>query len=288
MLSIKNLTKRYKKILAVDNLSLEINKGEIFGFVGPNGAGKSTTIRSIMNLINIDKGKVIIDSKFLVQSDFMKIAPIIGYLPSETFLYDELTVKEMIKYNDAFYSQDTLSKSNKLLKILKLDEKRKIDELSLGNKKKLGIILALAHNPDLIILDEPTSGLDPIMQEKLYDILREEKKNGKTIFYSTHNLSEINKICDSVGIIKEGKLVDTLKISELKQNSLQVFTIISPNINKLENEFKAKIILKNENTLKFITRMEIEKIIKILSKYKIEKVLIEDPNIEDIFMHYYE
>ena len=164
ILEIKNLTKYYGKILGVKDLSLTLNEGEIFGFIGPNGAGKSTTIRSIMNLINKTKGTVLLNGKEFTKDD-VSLKESIGYLPSEINLYDDLSVKEMLNYHESFYKKDIHKRRKELVKRLKLDENKKIEELSLGNLKKLGIVLAFMHEPKLLILDEPTSGLDPIMQQ---------------------------------------------------------------------------------------------------------------------------
>ena len=229
ILEIQNLTKYYGKIKGVENLSLKLEEGEIFGFIGPNGAGKSTTIRSIMNLINKTSGKVLIENKEFNKDD-IEIKEKIGYLPSEIYLYDDLTVKGMLDYHESFYKnmtrlnnhrlqlgtsehcclhnkKDIHNRRTELVERLQLDEKKKIEDLSLGNLKKLGIILAFMHEPKILILDEPTSGLDPIMQNVFYELLKEEKAKGNTIFYSTHILSEVSKICDRVGIIKDGKLI---------------------------------------------------------------------------------
>ncbi|MCI6266614.1 MAG: ABC transporter ATP-binding protein, partial [Erysipelotrichaceae bacterium] len=214
ILEIQNLTKYYGKIRGVENLSLKLEEGEIFGFIGPNGAGKSTTIRSIMNLINKTSGKVLIEGKEFNKAD-VEIKEKIGYLPSEIHLYDDLTVKQMLDYHESFYKKEIHKRRTELVKRLELDEKKKIEDLSLGNLKKLGIILAFMHEPKILILDEPTSGLDPIMQNVFYDLLREEKAKGNTIFYSTHILGEVSKICDRVGIIKDGKLIKVEKIEDL-------------------------------------------------------------------------
>lgn len=201
ILEIQNLTKYYGKILGVENIALQLEEGEIFGFIGPNGAGKSTTIRSIMNLINKTSGKVLIENKEFNKEN-IEIKEKIGYLPSEINLYDDLTVKEMLDYHESFYKKDIHKRRAELVKKFELDEKKKIEDLSLGNLKKVGIILAFMHEPKLLILDEPTSGLDPIMQNIFYDLLKEEKAKGNTIFYSTHILNEVPKICDRVGVIK--------------------------------------------------------------------------------------
>lgn len=286
ILEIKNLTKYYGKTLAVKDLSLELKEGEIFGFIGPNGAGKSTTIRSIMNLINKTKGEVYFLGETL-KKDNLKLKEQIGYLPSEVYLYEELTVKEMLDYHESFYKKDLSKRRKELVKKLKLDETKKIEDLSLGNQKKLGIVLAFMHEPKLLILDEPTSGLDPIMQQVFYDLLQEEKEKGTTIFYSTHILSEISKICDRVGIIKEGTLLKVESIKELQSKNLTNVTIFSSEIEKITKELKVEVETLDEKTIKFKNTLDSNNLIKILSKYEIEKLLIEEPTLEDIFLHYY-
>ena len=286
ILEIKNLTKYYEKTLAVKDLSLELHEGEIFGFIGPNGAGKSTTIRSIMNLINKTEGEVFFLGEKLTK-DNLKLKEQIGYLPSEVFLYEELTVKEMLDYHESFYKKNLSKRRKELVKKLKLDESKKIEDLSLGNQKKLGIVLAFMHEPKLLILDEPTSGLDPIMQQVFYDLLQEEKEKGTTIFYSTHILSEISKICDRVGIIKEGSLLKVESIKELQSKNLTNVTIISTEIEKITKELKIEVETLDEKTIKFKNTLDSNNLIKILSKYEIEKLLIEEPTLEDIFLHYY-
>ena len=286
ILEIKNLTKYYGKTLAVKDLSLELKQGEIFGFIGPNGAGKSTTIRSIMNLVNKTKGEVYFLGETLTK-DNLKLKEQIGYLPSEVVLYEDLTIKEMLDYHESFYKKDLNKRRKELVKKLKLEESKKIEDLSLGNQKKLGIVLALMHEPKLLILDEPTSGLDPIMQQVFYDLLQEEKEKGTTIFYSTHILSEISKICDRVGIIKEGTLLKVESIKELQSKNLTNVTIVSSEIEKITKELKVEVETLDEKTIKFKNTLDSNNLIKILSKYEIEKLLIEEPTLEDIFLHYY-
>lgn len=285
ILEIKKLTKYYGKTLGVKDLSLTLYEGEIFGFIGPNGAGKSTTIRSIMNLINKTEGSILLNGKELCKDD-TKAKELIGYLPSEIHLYDDLTVKEMLDYHESFYQKDCHKRRTELVKKLKLEETKKIEELSLGNVKKLGIVLAFMHEPKLLILDEPTSGLDPIMQQVFYELLREEKKKGTTIFYSTHVLSEISKICDRIGIIKEGTLL-TIETMEEMQKNLIFVTIKSNDITKMIKELKLDIQPNEENTIRFKNEIELDRLIKIVAKYKIDKLLIEEATLEDVFLHYY-
>lgn len=286
ILEIKNLTKYYGKVLGVENLTLSLKKGECFGFIGPNGAGKSTTIRSIMNLTNKDNGKVYIDGEEF-NKDNVNLKKKIGYLPSEVYLYDDLTVKQMLDYHETFYEKNTHNRRKQLVELFKLDEQKKIEDLSLGNLKKLGIVLAFMHEPSVLILDEPTSGLDPIMQHVFYELLEEENKKGTTIFYSTHILSEISKICDRVGIIKDGHLLKVETIKELHDKNLIFVTIVSKDVKKIVKDLKIDIIIDNEDTIKFKSNIEINSLIKKLSNYTIDKLLIEEGTLEEMFLHYY-
>ena len=286
ILEIQELTKYYGQVKGVLNLSLNLVKGEVFGFIGPNGAGKSTTIRSIMNLINKTSGKVLIDGQEF-DKDNVLLKEKIGYLPGEIHLYDDLTVKEMLDYHESFYKKNIKKRRKELVKILELDENKNIEDLSLGNLKKLGIVLALMHEPKILILDEPTSGLDPIMQNVFYNLLLEEKKKGTTIFYSTHILGEVAKICDRVGIIKDGNLIKIETIDEIKNKNLMFVTITSSQIKKIIKELKVEPIFESDNTIRFACNIEHDNLIKTLAKYEIKKILIEEATLEDMFLHYY-
>lgn len=286
ILEVKNLTKYYGKELGAKEISFTLNKGEVFGFIGPNGAGKSTTIRSIMNLINKTSGEVYFRGKKLEKNNIYQKQEI-GYLPSEIHLYDDMTVKEILDYHESFYNINTHNKRCELVKRLKVDEKKKIEELSLGNMKKVGIILALMHSPKLLILDEATSGLDPVMQEEFYKLIKEEKEKGTTIFYSTHILNEVSKICDRVGIIRNGHLLKIETMEDLKEKELTFVTIVSNEIEKIEKELNMIPIEKSKDMIKIKNTLEINKLIKILGKHKIEKLFIEQATIEEIFLHYY-
>lgn len=285
ILEIKELTKYYDHFLALDHLNLQLYQGEIFGFIGPNGAGKSTTIRTIMHLISKNSGQVFFQGKELLADDLAAKAKI-GYLPSEIHLYEDLKIKDMLDYHESFFTKDIHHRRLQLVQRLKLDETRKIEELSLGNLKKLGIILALMHEPKLLILDEPTSGLDPIMQQTFYEILLEEKKKGTTIFYSTHILNEVSRLCDRVGIIKDGKLLKIETIEDIRCKNLKYVSITSPNIEKIVADFQLTEKPKG-NTIRFKNELSANQLIKKLSSYNIDNLIIEEASIEDIFLHYY-
>lgn len=286
VIETKNLSKNYGKTRGIEDVNIIIKQGEVFGFIGPNGAGKSTTIRCIMNLINKNSGEVFVNGEEFLKDKY-KMKEEIGYLPSEIHLYDDLTVEKMFKYSSSFYKKDCTKRMEELVKRLDIDMKKKIDELSLGNLKKVGIVLSLMHSPKTVIMDEATNGLDPLMQEVFYDIVKEEKKKGTTIFFSSHNLGEIKKICDRVCIIKEGKIVEVRDVKELVSSEFNVVNITSKDISKIEKQMNGNIIDKNNNTIKFINKDSINVLLSVIKDYDIEKLLIEEPSIEDIFMHYY-
>lgn len=283
-LEVKNLTKYYGSTLAIKDVSFGIKKGEVFGFIGPNGAGKSTTIRSIMNLIN-KTGSVLIDGKEFKKDD-INILKMISYLPGEINLYDDLTVKQMLDYNEEFYHKSHELR-NKLVERFNLDENKNIEDLSLGNLKKLGIVLTFMKDADIIILDEPTSGLDPIMQDEFYKLVLEEKEKGKTILYSSHILSEVSKICDRVAIIKQGSIIHIDSMSKLIENNLNIVSIISKDKDKIIDKLNAVLIENKDDYFKFKTNINPDKLIKELSLYTIDKISIEEPSLEDIVMDYY-
>ena len=286
ILEVKNLKKYYGDIRGVENISLSLKEGEAYGFIGPNGAGKSTTIKTIMNLINKTSGSITINGKENDKNN-LELKRIIGYLPSEINLYSDLTVKEILNFHESFYDKDLTKRRNELVNLFKLDETKRIEDLSFGNLKKLGIILALMHEPKILILDEPTSGLDPIMQKEFYNILLEEKKKGTTILYSTHVLSEVSKICDRIGIIRDGKIIKEDKIENIEKKGMTYLTIESDEIDKIKNELNLKVISESNNSVKFLNNNNPNELIKKISKFNIDKLLIEEAPIEDIVMEYY-
>lgn len=286
-IEVIHLKKYYGKTRGVEDVSFSLEKGEVFGFIGPNGAGKSTTIRSMLNLINKTDGKVLINGKEYSPRD-TSWKKLIGYLPSEVFLYDDLTVRAMLDYHERFHGAGTHERRVRLVELLELDESKKVEDLSLGNKKKVGIILALAHDPEIIILDEPTSGLDPIMQQAFYGIIREEKARGKTIIYSTHILGEVSKICDKVGIIKDGILIKTDDVEHLTKNSFSIVTVTSPEKDAILEELSGELVSAEGDTVKFKSELPAEQLVRGLAKHSLAKILIEEPTIEELFMHYYE
>jgi ABC-2 type transport system ATP-binding protein len=288
-IEISHLTKNYGKARGIIDVSFTVEEGEIFGFIGPNGAGKSTLIRTLLSLIYPTSGSAKIFGK-----DCLKYAPEIkkqiGYLPSEVFYYDNMKVIDLLKYSASFYKKDCSKRIKELAEIMNLDLTKKIDDLSLGNKKKVGIVQGLLHEPKLIILDEPTSGLDPLMQQKFFDLLKEENKKGATILFSSHILTEVQRLCNRVAIIKEGKLVAVEKISTLQENNYKKFkvetkTALDQAYFQLEGVTKFEV---HGSSASFLFRGNINAVMKKLTEIELVNLWIEEPDLEEIFLHYYE
>ena len=286
VLELKKLKKYYDKTCGIEDVSLKLNKGEIYGFIGPNGAGKSTTLRTIMGLINKTSGSILFNDKELDIED-INIKEKIGYLPSEINLYEDMTIKQLLNYHESFYKKDLSKRRKELINLFKIDENKKIEDLSLGNLKKVGIVLAFLHNPEIILLDEPTSGLDPIMQNNFHKLILKEKEKGTTILYSSHILSEISNICDKVGFIKDGKIIKEDNMENIIKGNYTYLKIASKEISKIKKDLKLQIISETETEIVFLNNIEANKIISILGKYNIEKLIIEEIPLEDLFLNYY-
>ena len=293
IIETKNLTKSYNKNRGIESINISVNEGEIYGFIGPNGAGKSTAIKTLLNFIYQTSGSGTIFGMDIVK-DSCKIKENIGYVPSEVKYYDTVKVKDIMKYAQSFYPNVSDEDLGKICMDLELDMEKKMGELSLGNKKKVAIAQALIQNPKLLILDEPTNGLDPLMQKKLFNILVEEKKKGNTVFLSSHNLNEVQNLCDRVAVIKEGKIIDVIELEKATETLGLKITLSSKDINKeIILDLGGKILseAKDENknnSFIFLYYKDSNSLVKELSKYTIEELLIEKENLEDTFLNYYE
>lgn len=287
-IEIKNLTKVYGKNRGIQDINISVKEGEIYGFIGPNGAGKSTTIKTLLNFIYPTSGEALIFGMDSVKES-EKIKEYIGYVPSEVRYYDDVKVKDIIKYAQSFYPKSKKEYVDRICNELELDMNKKMGELSLGNKKKVAIAQSLINNPKLLILDEPTNGLDPLMQKKLFNILIEEKEKGNTVFLSSHNLVEVQNLCDRVCVIKEGKIVDIIEIEKSKTELKLKVTLSSSDItDDIVLNLSDKILDKNGKLYTFIYSKNIDSLVKELANYKIDELLIEKENLEDAFLNYYE
>lgn len=293
VLETNSLTKYYGKERGIIDVSISINSGEVYGFIGPNGAGKSTTIRTVLGLLRPTSGGVSLFGQNALESG-PELRKKIGYLPSEIYYYDNLTAKELLLYSASFYpikKQAAEARINSLADRLQLDLTKKIENLSFGNKKKVGVIQSLVHSPDLIILDEPTSGLDPLMQKQFYDILKEENSRGASILLSSHNLPEIQKMSHRVAIIKEGKIVKIDTVDKLVGNHYKKVSLelTKQNKNIIKNHSKNITNFKwySELSCSFLWNGPANELSKILSGLNLNNITIEDPDLEEVFMHYY-
>lgn len=283
-----NLTKKYGKSRGIIDVNLSINEGEIFGFIGPNGAGKSTTIRTLLGLIHKTSGEAKIFG-LDCNKDKVEILKNVGYLPSEVFYYENMKAIDLLNYSASFYGKDCSVRIKELAAILELDLHKKIEDMSLGNKKKVGIIQGLLHSPKLIVLDEPTSGLDPLMQKKFFDLILKENEKGATILFSSHILSEVQRICDRVAIIKEGQIISTQKISELRDNTYKKvnFVIKEGILDNFMLDGATNIEIQG-NQCNFLYKGDCNALINAVGSYKITNIDISEPTLEEIFIHYYE
>ncbi len=288
VIETNKLTKYYGKSRGIIDVDLQVEEGQIFGFIGPNGAGKSTTIRTLLALIHKTSGEAKIFG-LDCEKEYPTILKEVGYLPGEVFYYDNMKAIDLLRYSASFYGKDCEGRIQSLAKALDLDLRKKIEDMSLGNKKKVGIVQGLLHSPKLIVLDEPTSGLDPLMQKTFFELIEAENKRGATVLFSSHILSEVQRICDRVAIIKEGRIVETQKISDLQQNTYKKVHLAlregsaSPAL-ALEG---ATNVQAQQNSLQFLFKGNMNALLAAAGRYDLVNIEISDPTLEEIFMHYY-
>lgn len=268
-IEIAGLTKNYGKNRGVNDINLKVCEGDVFGFLGPNGAGKSTTIRSMLGMLHFEQGSI-----RLLQMDSVKqqtdILQQVGYMPSEAMFYPSMKVKDVIAFAGKARNADCKQEAKRLCDALEVNLDKRIEELSLGNRKKVSIVCAMQHKPRLLIFDEPTSGLDPLMQEVFFQLVLEYNKQGTTCFLSSHVLSEVKQYCKNVAIIKEGKLIKTDTVENLTRSNLRRVTIWEKGEKK-----------------EFTHTGDVRELMQNLSEREIEDVLIEEPSLEEVFMQYY-
>ena len=269
-ISIQNLTKNYGKARGVTNLSLNVEKGDIFGFLGPNGAGKSTTIRSLLGLIQFQEGSASILGMD-VRENQKEVLKRIGYMPSEAMFYPSMKVKDVLKFAADMRKVDCKEESRMLCERLEVATEKRIEELSLGNRKKVSIVCAMQHKPELFIFDEPTSGLDPLMQAEFFKLILEYNRQGATCFLSSHVLPEIKKYCHNAAIIKNGKLICTDTVENLTKTNAKRIRIVKDGVEE-----------------DFVFKGNLNELFAGFAGHNISDILIEEPELDEIFMHYYE
>lgn len=290
IIEIDHLTKYYaKKTRGILDVSFEVKEGEIFGFIGPNGAGKSTTIRTLLGLIYPTSGSARIFGRDCIAEGHL-IRRDVGYLPSEVFYYDNMKVIDLLKYSASFYGKLDLPRLKQLAEVMDLDLTRKIDDLSYGNKKKVGIVQGLLHRPKLIILDEPTSGLDPLMQQNFFELIKAEHAQGATVLMSSHILPEVQKLCSRVAIIKEGRIVRLEDIQTLRETTYKKVRLSFADgtpalLAQLPGISDYKL---NGSESTFLFKGSLKALVQTISAQDLLNLTIEEPDLEEIFLHYYQ
>ncbi len=288
VIELNNLSKYYGKKCGIRDVTFSVGEGEMFGFIGPNGAGKSTTIRTMLSLIRKSGGSAkIFDLD--CHNHRTEILQSVGYLPSEVFYYDRMKAGDLLRYSATFYDKDCKDKIEFLCDALSLDQKEYIENMSFGNRKKVGIAQCLLHSPKLIILDEPTSGLDPLMQKTFFELLAEEIKQGATVLLSSHVLGEVQRSCDRVAIIKEGRIVSIEDLNKLTASFYKKVHIITKQ--SLPTDFKpvdSVDVERGENSITFMYRGDGSKLVHNISALDIADLVVQEPTLEEVFMNYYE
>ena len=296
-----HLTKYYGKSRGIINLSLTVREGEFFGFIGPNGAGKSTTIRILLGLIRSDSGRASVFGTDI--SDSRKILENIGYIPSEAMFYHNTTVAEILRLSARLRRKDCTKQAQTLCERLQLDPRQRTDRLSLGNRKKVSIVCALQHSPELCIFDEPTSGLDPLIQKEFFEILKERNVQGTTIFLSSHILSEVQKYCSRAAVIREGQIAACGDITELSGTNARRVTLTDADTmavqllldgmtetNKILDTKHSNIrdFHTTDNSVSFLFPGNINELMDRLTQISYTDISVTEPDLSEIFMHFYE
>lgn len=287
IIETRGLTKYYGKSRGIVDVDLTVREGEIFGFIGPNGAGKSTTIRLLLNFIFPTSGTAKVLGLDVV-TNTEEIKRQVGYLPGEVDYYDDMNAIELLSYSARFYKKDCDKRIEKLVELFELDTSKKIRSLSHGNKKKVAIVQALLHEPKLLILDEPTGGLDPLMQKRFFDLLQEENRRGTTIFFSSHVLSEVQKFCTKVAIIRDGHIIKVEDMATLRKNQfLNVRVNFAESVPELD--LPGVLTSQQENhSLQLFFRGDINELVSELSQHKLSGLWLEEPTLDEVFLHHYE
>ncbi len=288
VIEVDQLTKYYGKARGIVDVSFEVEEGEIFGFIGPNGAGKSTTIRLLLSLIYPTSGSARVFGKDCIEHG-PELRKDIGYLPSEVYYYERMKVIDLLKYSASFYDKDCTERMHELAELMELELNRRIEDLSYGNKKKVGIVQGLLHRPNLLFLDEPTAGLDPLMQRQFFQLVREENQRGVTVFFSSHILGEVQRMCNRVGIIKEGRVIEIADIRTLQQSNYKKVRVAAAELDAARFGMPGVTNLEQRNgVVSFFYKGDINTVLQKIGEITVSDVTIEEPTLEEIFMHYYE
>ena len=281
----KQLTKFYGSARGIENLDLSVEQGDFFGFIGPNGAGKSTTIRTLLGLISPTGGSASVLG-LDIRREKPQLLSRVGYLPSEITFYPGMKVSQVLRLSARLRNKNCDREAAELCSRLQLDVSRRVEDLSLGSRKKVGIVCALQHSPELLILDEATSGLDPLMQREFFEILQERNQEGTTVFLSSHVLSEIQHNCSRAAIIRGGRIITCGAVSELANSGTHRVSLRgSLDLTALTG---VRGLTCSGDSLSFLYSGDLPPLLKALSQGEIQDLTIAEPDLEEIFLHYYE
>ena len=283
------LTKFYGDTRGIEDLSFEVETGEVFGFLGPNGAGKTTTIRTLLGLLSPTSGSVTVLGRDVTdESALIEAKRRLGYLPSSPGFEEGVTGRRLIRYHADLKGDE---RSDDLLDRFDAPVDREVGDYSTGNRQKLALVLTFMHDPDLVVMDEPTSGLDPLMQERLYEFVREERDRGTTFFFSSHVLSEVRKVCDRVGIVRNGRLAALEGVEELLDRSgKRVSVAVENRLDPGAFEFAGvhdRSVDSERGTASFMFTGEYDALLDHLRTYRVRDLDIEEAPLEDVFMRFY-
>lgn len=288
---LKNLSKRYPgvKEYALQNISLQVGAGEVYGFLGANGAGKSTTIRTLLNFIQPTSGMATIYGFDIVREP-VQVKRHVGYLAGEIALYDRLTGQQFLKYMAELQPVKQKGYPAELVKRFRADTHKPLGELSKGNRQKFGLIQAVMHQPEVLILDEPTSGLDPLMQEEFFKLIRESRQRGASVFVSSHNFSEVQRMCDRIGFIRDGKLVAEQTLADLANKAAHTFTLTFADqapLSELRHLPRSHVTAHDEHHLTISLEGELTPLFSLLAKHHVTRLEQQEVNLEEEFMRFY-
>ncbi|MCX7680479.1 MAG: ABC transporter ATP-binding protein [Anaerolineae bacterium] len=289
VIQTEGLTKYYGRSRGIIEVSLQVEQGEIFGFLGPNGAGKTTTIRLLLDLIRPTRGHVRLLG-LNPQRDGVAVRQRVGYLPGELALYPDLTGQQVLEYAARLRKNVSQDEIARLAARLEADLRRPIRTLSHGNRQKIGIIMAMMHRPELLILDEPTTGLDPLVQQVLYELLEEVRREGRTVFFSSHILPEVERLCDRVGILREGRLVAVETVSGLKGVAVRRIDLVLDGPVDPQ-PFRAvpgvREVTAAGSTLHIAVQGSMDPLIKAAAQHTVLNIVTYEPNLEEAFLAFY-
>lgn len=286
VIETEGLTKYFGEHLGIDGVDIQVTKGDFYGFIGPNGSGKSTTIRILLGLIQQTAGSASVFNQTVAPNQ-TEILARVGYMPSEALFYKGMKVSELIRFSANLRGKNCREEAQRLCDLFQIDTGKKVEELSLGNRKKVSIVCALQHRPELYLLDEPTSGLDPLMQKLFWQELVARNQEGATVFVSSHVLSEVQRYCQNAAIIRDGRIIIQDTVQQLVQTTAKRVTVQGLNHLDLTD---MKDVLTTEDSLSFLYNGDISILLEKLHQQRAEilDVSISDPGMDEIFMHYYE